>query len=57
MRVTCKTRKLLADIKKMCAGRRSCERCPLWDKDLHCRLDGPCAWCIDDWEEYKNENA
>lgn len=57
MRVTSKTRKLLADIKKMCAGRKTCERCPLWDKDLHCRLDGPCAWCIDDWEEYKNENA
>lgn len=53
MRVTSKTRKLLSDIKKMCLGKRTCKGCPLWDDDLRCRLCGPCSWCIDDWEEYK----
>lgn len=53
MRVTRKTRKLLADIKKMCWGREDCKGCPFWDKVLECRLCNPCRWCIDDWEEYK----
>lgn len=57
MRVTRKTRKLLADIKKMCNERDDCTRCPLWDKALGCRFDVPASWMIDDWEEYKNENA
>lgn len=56
MRVTRKTRKLLADIKKMCTGRVVClQRCPFWDKDLGCRLNHPHCWCIDDWKEYKEE--
>lgn len=55
MRVTRKTRKLLADIKKMCLGRADCKSCPFWDNVLECRLCNPWNWCIDDWEEYKND--
>lgn len=53
MRVTSKTRKLLADIKKMCLGRADCKSCPFWDNVLECRLCNPWNWCIDDLEEYK----
>ena len=56
MRVTRKTRKLMADIKKMCNNRDKCARCPFHDKELHCRLRLPFNWLIDDLEEYKNEN-
>lgn len=54
MRVTSKTRKLLADIKKMCADKR-CAVCPFWDNVLECRLNLPYCWSIDDWEEYKDD--
>lgn len=55
MRVTNKTRKLLADIKKMCINREVCKTCPFWDKVLQCRLHYPYGWRIDDWKEYKEE--
>lgn len=54
MKVTSKTRKLLADVKKKCKARR-CVGCPFWDNMLECRLNYPYRWSIDDWEEYKNE--
>lgn len=53
MRVTTKTRKLLADVKKMCMGRGLCNHCPFWDDDLQCRIGYPVQWYIDDWTEYK----
>lgn len=57
MRVTSKTRKLLADIKKMCFEKEDCTKCPFWDKLLECRFYAPSSWLIDDWEEYKDENT
>lgn len=55
MRVTHKTRKLLADIQKMCIDRGMCKTCPFWDKLLDCRLNYPYGWTIADWDEYKEE--
>ena len=56
MRVTSKTRKRLADIRKMCIGRVRCDDCPFWDNELKCRLIyHPYEWLIEDWKECKEE--
>lgn len=50
-------KKVFAEVKKACLSTAFCNKCPYWDDDLKCRIGYPVNWYIDDWEEYKHENA
>lgn len=50
-------KKVFAEVKKACLSTAFCNKCPYWDDDLKCRIGYPVNWYINDWEEYKDENA
>lgn len=47
-------KKTLLYVKQACEI-KGCDKCPFWDDDLECRLNGPFGWWIDDWKGKKDE--